>query len=116
MYAMALRSTFAQQAVALLHSGAWPLAPGGAAARALSTLPATLDTAGDAYARSLSAMTQLLDGMRSEMHKVHAGGGDAAVKRHRARGKLLPRERIDALLDPGSPFLELSPLAGDSER
>ena len=41
-----------------------------------------------------------------------AGGGPAAVARHRARGKWLPRERIDAVLDPGSPFLELSPLAG----
>lgn len=44
--------------------------------------------------------------------KAAAGGGSAAVARHRARGKWLPRERIDAVLDPGSPFLELSPLAG----
>ena len=58
-------------------------------------------------------MGQLLAGMRAEMEKVHAAGGEAATKRHRARGKLLPRERIDALLDEGSPFLELSPLAGD---
>ena len=39
------------------------------------------------------------------------GGGDKARAKHTARGKLLPRERIRALLDPGSPFLELSPLA-----
>lgn len=44
--------------------------------------------------------------------RIHAGGGDAAVTRHRSRNKLLPRERIDLLLDEGSPFLELSPLAG----
>ena len=44
--------------------------------------------------------------------KAAAGGGPAAVARHLARGKWLPRERIDAVLDPGSPFLELSPLAG----
>ncbi|HEX3245493.1 MAG TPA: carboxyl transferase domain-containing protein [Chloroflexota bacterium] len=42
---------------------------------------------------------------------VQQGGGDEAVRRHRARGKLLARERIDRLLDSGSPFLELSPLA-----
>ncbi|HEV7821347.1 MAG TPA: carboxyl transferase domain-containing protein, partial [Burkholderiales bacterium] len=43
---------------------------------------------------------------------VAARGGDAAAReRHTSRGKLLVRERIDALLDPGSPWLELSPLA-----
>lgn len=44
--------------------------------------------------------------------KAAAGGGATAVARHRARNKLLARERIDAVLDAGSPFLELSPLAG----
>ena len=39
------------------------------------------------------------------------GGGEKARARHTARGKLLPRERVDRLLDPGAPFLELSPLA-----
>lgn len=41
-----------------------------------------------------------------------AGGGDRSVERHRKRGKLLPRERIELLIDPGTAFLELSPLAG----
>jgi acetyl-CoA carboxylase carboxyltransferase component len=41
-----------------------------------------------------------------------AGGGDTARARHTSKGKLLPRERISHLLDPGSPFLEFSPLAG----
>ena len=49
---------------------------------------------------------------QADVKAAWAGGGDKAVARHRARGKMLPRERIDALLDPGSPFLELSPLAG----
>ena len=44
--------------------------------------------------------------------QVRAGGGAKAIARHRSRNKLLPRERIDLLLDEGSPFLELSPLAG----
>src|SRR5258708_39673094 len=44
--------------------------------------------------------------------KALAGGGPRYVQRHRARGKLMARERIELLIDPDSPFLELSPLAG----
>ncbi len=49
--------------------------------------------------------------LRERLELVRRGGGEAAVAKHRARGKLLARERIDLLVDPGSPFLELSPLA-----
>jgi 3-methylcrotonyl-CoA carboxylase beta subunit len=49
--------------------------------------------------------------LRDRMAEVRAGGGEAARARHVGRGKLLVRDRIDRLLDPGSPFLELSPLA-----
>ncbi|HEY3015232.1 MAG TPA: carboxyl transferase domain-containing protein, partial [Nocardioides sp.] len=48
----------------------------------------------------------------AEHAKAVAGGGEKYVDRHHARGKLLPRERIELLLDPGTAFLELSPLAG----
>lgn len=55
--------------------------------------------------------------LSQELAKRHSlllnGGGKAAAKKHRERGKMLPRERIDRLLDPGSYFLELSPLAGE---
>lgn len=47
------------------------------------------------------------------LERVQAGGGEASVAKHHARKKLLPRDRIDAILDPGSPFLELSSLAAD---
>src|SRR5258708_19687163 len=47
-----------------------------------------------------------------EHAKALAGGGPRYVQRHRARGKLMARERIELLIDPDSPFLELSPLAG----
>ena len=47
----------------------------------------------------------------TQLRRVAQGGGERARQRHVERGKLLPRERVDALLDPGSPFLELSPLA-----
>jgi len=49
--------------------------------------------------------------VQEAMAQVRQGGGERAVERHRKRGKLLPRERIDRIVDPGSPFVELSPLA-----
>ena len=45
------------------------------------------------------------------LSRIREGGGTQAVARHKARGKLTARERINALIDPGSPFLELAPLA-----
>src|SRR5262244_2720868 len=50
--------------------------------------------------------------LKEELRKSTLGGGDHYVKRHIARGKLLPRERIEMLLDEGSFFLEIAPLAG----
>ena len=56
-------------------------------------------------------MRALVADLRGKLAQVARGGSEAARERHTSRGKLLPRERIDALLDPGAPFLELSPLA-----
>jgi 3-methylcrotonyl-CoA carboxylase beta subunit/propionyl-CoA carboxylase len=53
----------------------------------------------------------LVTELRGRLERVQAGGGAEAVERHRGRGKLLARERIDRLVDPGTAFLELSPLA-----
>jgi hypothetical protein len=53
----------------------------------------------------------LANELKKKIEKVRLGGGDDAVKKHKARQKLLPRERIEKILDPGSPFLELSTLA-----
>ncbi|GIL73102.1 hypothetical protein Vretimale_4717 [Volvox reticuliferus] len=61
---------------------------------------------------NLATMQGLLQQMTGLHEAIRGAGGSTAVHRHRARGKMLPRERIDALLDEGSPFLELSPLAG----
>ena len=67
---------------------------------------------GDAdFALNESWMRALLDDLHGEVARVELGGGEVAVARHLSRGKLLPRERIHGLLDPGSPFLELSQLA-----
>src|SRR6478752_1376 len=56
-----------------------------------------------------------MGGLVAELHghleRVRAGGGETAVERHHARGKLLARERIERLIDPGAAFLELAPLA-----
>lgn len=56
-------------------------------------------------------MNRLIKELRGNLDVVRAGGGVTAVERHRSRGKLTARERVDMLLDAGSPFLELSPLA-----
>jgi len=58
------------------------------------------------------AMLAKVDDLHAEQAKAVAGGGERYVDRHHARGKLLPRERIELLVDEGSAFLELSPLAG----
>ena len=57
-------------------------------------------------------MQSLLEDLQLLIRRATAGGGSQAVARHKERGKLLPRERIAALLDQGAPFLELSQLAG----
>ncbi len=63
------------------------------------------------FTANAAAMQALVDQLRGELAKSAAGGGEAARAKHVARGKLPPRERVQMLLDPGTPFLELSPLA-----
>ncbi|WP_245194834.1 carboxyl transferase domain-containing protein [Kitasatospora phosalacinea] len=59
------------------------------------------------------AHRELVAELRGKLAAAALGGGERARAKHVARGKLLPRERVDTLLDPGSPFLELAPLAAD---
>ncbi|TLX56746.1 methylcrotonoyl-CoA carboxylase [Stutzerimonas nosocomialis] len=63
------------------------------------------------FAANREAMLRQVEALREVLRQVHQGGGEKAQARHTARGKLLPRQRIDALLDPGSPFLEIGQLA-----
>ena len=70
-----------------------------------------IDPAGELFGRRRDAMTALVEELRERTARVAAGGGEASVERHRSRGKLPARERIDLLVDPDSAFLELSPLA-----
>jgi len=71
------------------------------------------DMGGERFARNHAANAALAAELRKKLAEVSRGGPESSRERHIARGKLLPRDRVDALTDPGSPFLELSPLAAD---
>ncbi|MDH6286823.1 acyl-CoA carboxylase subunit beta [Rhodococcus sp. NM-2] len=77
----------------------------------MTTLKSTLDTSSEEYTAAAKAMTDKLTEIDTEHAKALAGGGEKYTERHKKRGKLLARERIELLLDPDSPFLELCPLA-----
>ena len=74
-------------------------------------LDSTLDTRAPDVQANAAAMQLLVDDLKATVEKIALGGGDDARKKHLDRGKLLPRERVHMLLDPGTPFLELSQLA-----
>ncbi|MEU4084212.1 carboxyl transferase domain-containing protein [Streptomyces aureus] len=76
-------------------------------------LTSAADPASEAWRANEAAHRALGEELRAKLAAVRLGGGEKARARHTARGKLLPRDRVDALLDPGSPFLELAPLAAD---
>ncbi|MGH8895721.1 MAG: carboxyl transferase domain-containing protein [Egibacteraceae bacterium] len=69
------------------------------------------DPTSEQFQRNAEAHAALVADLRGKLDEVVLGGGQKARERHTARGKLLPRDRVDALVDRGSPFLELSPLA-----
>ncbi|WP_279102458.1 acyl-CoA carboxylase subunit beta [Gordonia bronchialis] len=77
----------------------------------MTTLRSTLDPAGSEYVASAEAMQTKLDELAGEFDKALAGGGEKYVARHRKRGKMTARERIELLVDEDSAFLELCPLA-----
>ncbi len=81
------------------------------AAESLPVLHSHLDTADAQFRERSDEMRALVDELRRRVDWAANQRDEATVVRHRARGKLLARERIERLLDPGSPFLELSPLA-----
>jgi 3-methylcrotonyl-CoA carboxylase beta subunit len=77
----------------------------------VTVLRTTTDTRDDAAGRNRETMTRLVTELRERLAKARLGGPDRARERHTKAGKLLPRERVERLLDPGTAFLELSPLA-----
>ena len=78
----------------------------------MPTLTTKLNTRGTDFDANAAAMQLLIADLQAKMARSAQGGGEAARAKHVARGKLLPRERVQRLLDVGSPFLELAPLAG----
>ncbi|MFV0681363.1 carboxyl transferase domain-containing protein [Ottowia sp.] len=63
------------------------------------------------FQANAAAMRAVVDDLKAQVQQVGQGGGEAARKKHTDRGKLLPRVRVQMLLDPGTPFLEVAPLA-----
>ena len=77
----------------------------------MAALETKLDARGEDFKANARAMQALVSDLHARLAKIALGGGDASRARHLARGKLLPRERVERLLDPGTPFLEIAPLA-----
>ncbi|MBI3937407.1 MAG: methylcrotonoyl-CoA carboxylase [Betaproteobacteria bacterium] len=77
----------------------------------MSVIKSRIRTGSEEFKAAAAAMQSLVRELNAALEEARRGGAAAAREKHRARGKLLARERLEALLDPGEPFLELSPLA-----
>ena len=77
----------------------------------MSVLASKLNTRSDDFRANAAAMRVLVDDLNAKLAQIALGGGEAPRAKHLARGKLLPRDRVEMLLDPGTPFLEIAPLA-----
>jgi 3-methylcrotonyl-CoA carboxylase beta subunit len=77
----------------------------------MSVLQTQLNSRSADFLTNAAALQSVVDDLRVQLKKSAAGGGEKAKAKHVARGKLPPRERVQMLLDPGTPFLELAPLA-----
>ena len=77
----------------------------------MSVLKSAISPRADGFKANAEAMAKLVEELKSRMGTAALGGDERSRKRHVGRGKLLPRERVERLVDPGAPFLELSPLA-----
>jgi 3-methylcrotonyl-CoA carboxylase beta subunit len=79
----------------------------------VTAIVSTVDTASREFRTNETAMRDLIEELQQRRTKAAEGGPSRARERHLSRGKLLPRDRVMTLIDPGAPFLELSPLAAD---
>ncbi|MFT3953565.1 MAG: carboxyl transferase domain-containing protein [Piscinibacter sp.] len=77
----------------------------------MPVLASNLSPRGEDFKANAAAMRALVDDLNAKLAQIAQGGGEAARAKHTARGKLLPRERVEMLLDPDTPFLEVAPLA-----
>jgi len=77
----------------------------------MAAIKSRIDTRSDDFCSNAAFLQQQVDDLRARAGEIALGGDVKSRERHAARGKLLPRERVDGLLDPGSPFLEIGQLA-----
>ena len=77
----------------------------------MTVVKSDINTRSDAFKQNAAHQRKRIAELRARVERTKQGGGERSRNRHLARGKLLPRDRIRALLDPGAPFLELSQLA-----
>jgi 3-methylcrotonyl-CoA carboxylase beta subunit len=77
----------------------------------MSVLTAKLNPRSEEFKANAAAMRVLVDDLNARLARIAEGGGEAARAKHLGRGKLLPRERVERLLDPDTPFLEIAPMA-----
>ena len=77
----------------------------------MTALKSDIDTTTDEFKANAAAMTTVVEDLRSLSARIAVGGSASAREKHTARGKLLPRDRINGLIDTGAPFLEFSALA-----
>ncbi|HEX9173437.1 MAG TPA: carboxyl transferase domain-containing protein, partial [Telluria sp.] len=79
----------------------------------MPALTSQLDPGSQDFKDNVAFHRALVEELDARLARAANGGGEQARTRHTGRGKLLPRDRITALLDPGSPFLEIAPLAAE---
>ncbi|PQZ94706.1 methylcrotonoyl-CoA carboxylase [Arthrobacter sp. MYb227] len=79
----------------------------------MDTLASSVDTASPTFTQNAEEQSSLVEELRSRLARAALGGSEKSRQRHLDRGKILPRERVNRLLDEGSPFLEIAPLAAE---
>src|SRR6187397_1566015 len=89
------------------------IAPGASTDFPMPLLTSQIDPRSVEFADNAAALRAQVADLDAQLERIALGGGEKARAKHSARDKLLPRERVSALLDPGSPFLEFSALAAD---
>ena len=77
----------------------------------MAIIKSQINTGSKEFAANDTHMRELVADLQQHLDQVELGGGEKAREKHTNRGKMLQRERVEQLIDPGSPFLELSPMA-----
>ena len=78
----------------------------------MSVIESRISNRNAEFQQNQAAMLELVDDLRAKVASISQGGGERARDKHLGRGKLLPRDRIEGLIDAGSPFLEIGQFAG----